>query len=715
MKPIRAVIAAVSAAVLTAGALVATASPALATSQTITASADAYVKQDRATNNFGTQTLDELLNSATGKRWTYLKFPVTVPAGETITSATITLNMTKVPSPQTVSVYATTNSWTETGITWNTKPVAGTLQQTKTPTGTGALTFTVNAVAGDNSFVVQSSNTSVNSQFSAREVTTASLRPQITVVSSGGGPTNVAPTVNAGTDQTITLPSTANLDGTITDDGLPNPPAATTAAWSKVSGPGTVTFGNSSAVDTTATFSVDGAYVLRLTGSDSALSTTDDVAITVNPQPAGNTAPVVNAGPDQTITLPSGVTLDGTITDDGLPNPPAATTAAWSKVSGPGTVTFGNASAVDTTATFSINGAYVLRLTGSDSALSTQDDIAVTVNPAAGGALSISVSGNHLVNGQGQTVQLHGVNRSGTQYACMEGWGIFDGPSDQASVDAMASWHMNAVRVNGNEDCALGINGVPAAYAGTNYINALKAYIAKLHAAGMYVIMDLHHNAPGTLPATDAYPMPDRDHSPAYWTLMANSLKDDPAVIFDLYNEPWPQNGANTNATWTCIRDGGTACNGMGFSYTAAGMQEMMNNVRATGATNVVMTSGPNWAGYLDQWMTYKPVDSLNQQAASVHVYAPPLDSPYGDPATWTGDILTVAAQYPVVVGEGMDTNCTHATSDQWFPFADQHGISYLFWAWITGSCAGEPALISNYNGTPTAYGVGLRDHMLTY
>src|SRR6266576_3024236 len=112
--------------------------------------------------------------------------------------------------------------------------------------------------------------------------------------------------------------------------------------------------------------------------------------------------------------------------------------------------------------------------------------------------LTVRVVGNHLVNAQGATLQLRGVNRSGTQYACMEGWGIFDGPSDQASVDAMASWKMNAVRVNGNEDCALGINGVPTAYAGANYINALKAYIAKLHAAGIYVILDLHHNAPGT-------------------------------------------------------------------------------------------------------------------------------------------------------------------------------------------------------------------------
>ena len=157
-------------------------------------------------------------------------------------------------------------------------------------------------------------------------------------------PVNQAPVVNAGPDQTITLPATANLSGTVTDDGLPNPPATVTTTWSKVSGPGTVTFGNASALATTATFSAAGSYVLRLTASDSALSASDDVTITVNAAPPVNQAPVVNAGPDQTITLPATANLAGTATDDGLPNPPAKVTTTWSKVSGPGTVTFGNAS-----------------------------------------------------------------------------------------------------------------------------------------------------------------------------------------------------------------------------------------------------------------------------------------------------------------------------------------------------------------------------------
>jgi len=103
------------------------------------------------------------------------------------------------------------------------------------------------------------------------------------------------------------------------------------------------------------------------------------------PQPPGNAAPTVSAGPDLAVTLPAQAALDGTVTDDGLPNPPAAVTTSWSKVSGPGTVTFGNPAAVDTSASFSAAGSYVLRLTGDDSALSSTDDVAVTVNSAPGG------------------------------------------------------------------------------------------------------------------------------------------------------------------------------------------------------------------------------------------------------------------------------------------------------------------------------------------
>ncbi|HEY4425929.1 MAG TPA: fibro-slime domain-containing protein, partial [Pyrinomonadaceae bacterium] len=188
-------------------------------------------------------------------------------------------------------------------------------------------------------------------------------------------PLNKAPVVNAGPDQTITLPATASLQGSFTDDGLP---AGITpvVSWSVVSGPGTVVFSDPNAATTTASFSKGGTYVLRLTANDSAVLGQDEVTVTVIQL---NQAPVVSAGNDQTITLPDAATLNGSFTDDGLPT--SVVSANWSFVSGPAAVTFGNANQPVTTATFTVPGTYVLRLTTSDSLLSGSDDVTITVNP----------------------------------------------------------------------------------------------------------------------------------------------------------------------------------------------------------------------------------------------------------------------------------------------------------------------------------------------
>jgi hypothetical protein len=85
----------------------------------------------------------------------------------------------------------------------------------------------------------------------------------------------------------------------------------------------------------------------------------------------------------------------------------------------------------------------------------------------------------HQENADGLDVVLHGVNRSGTEYKCVQSGGIFDGPSDLASVAAIATWKVNAVRVPLNEACWLGINGAPAVFAGDNYKEAIASYVRK--------------------------------------------------------------------------------------------------------------------------------------------------------------------------------------------------------------------------------------------
>jgi hypothetical protein len=91
---------------------------------------------------------------------------------------------------------------------------------------------------------------------------------------------NKAPVVNAGADQTIAFPGVANLNGNAGDDGSPIDLLIT--AWTQVSGPGVVTFGNASEPRTTASFSAAGTYTLRLTATDGSLSSEDEVVVVVS-------------------------------------------------------------------------------------------------------------------------------------------------------------------------------------------------------------------------------------------------------------------------------------------------------------------------------------------------------------------------------------------------------------------------------------------------
>jgi hypothetical protein len=230
-------------------------------------------------------------------------------------------------------------------------------------TGPGTVTF-ANANAPSTTATFSTPGTYVLTLTATAAGLTSRARVTITVNAAAA-----PPTVSAGLNQTITLPSAATLAGSVT--GGTN----ATTTWSMSSGPGTVTFANANAPSTTATFSTAGSYVLTLTATAAGLTSKSQVTITVNA-----VLPTVSAGPNQTITLPSAATLAGSVTVV-----PAGTpaTIAWSMSSGPGTVTFANANAPSTTATFSTAGSYVLTLTATAAGATSRSFVTITVNAAA--------------------------------------------------------------------------------------------------------------------------------------------------------------------------------------------------------------------------------------------------------------------------------------------------------------------------------------------
>jgi len=314
---------------------------------------------------------------------------------------------------------------------------------------------------------------------------------------------------------------------------------------------------------------------------------------------------------------------------------------------------------------------------------------------------------NRLTDMMGQPVQLHGVNRSGTEYACIQGWGIFSGPNDAASLQAMKLWGVNAVRVPLNEDCWLGINGAPAAYSGAIYQQAIRDYVALLNQNAMYAILDLHWSAPGTAPATWMAAMPDIDHSLDFWSSVAGTFKGNDTVVFEVFNEPYPDSGQDSAAGWVCWRDGGTC---PGVSFQVAGMQALVNAIRATGATNIIGLGGLAWSNALTQWVAYKPTDPLNNLVAAWHVYNFNACSNVTCYDTYIGP---AAAQVPVLATEVGANNCDQAYLNTVMSWLDARQQGYLAWTWTAwgGDCSGM-ALISDYSGTPTAYGQIYQTHL---
>lgn len=364
----------------------------------------------------------------------------------------------------------------------------------------------------------------------------------------------------------------------------------------------------------------------------------------------------------------------------------------------------------------------VMRLAALTSALATVAIASCLVPATEAGAqpvVSIAVRGNQLVDQKGDPVVLRGADTSGTEYACVSENSIFDGDQEAspASIAAMRSWGFNAARVELNESCWLGIQGVEPDVSGAAYRRAIVDYVEALSQAGMYVIVDMHFSSTGgTKKATDQVPMPDERYAPAFWTSVATTFKDDPAVIFDLFNEPYPNDNTDTTASWICVLRGsaGGTCRGLG--YQAAGMQQLLDAVRATGATNVVMVGGPQYAGDLDRWKADAPADPIHQLAASVHIYwgtpAHPDYSPCYRASCWKRVLAPLSEKVPIVVGEFGELDCGDSLYPPFLAFADHHGISYLAWAWFVGSCAREPSLITSYTGTPTPYGIGYQEHL---
>jgi len=462
-------------------------------------------------------------------------------------------------------------------------------------------------------------------------------------------------------------------------------------------------------------------------GANFAYSGTNAAPASVTCTPAGSTQPPPPAA--VTASVSSLQVLQGSTATVGIAlsqQPSANVTVSVARGSGntgltasPASLTFtptnyATAQTVTVTADASSTGAAAF--TASATGYSTATFTATEVTQTTSAAPQLHVSGNKLVNASGTQVVLHGVNRSGTEYACVQGNGIFDGPNDQTSITAIKSWGpVNAVRVPLNEACWNAESYVNSAYAGTNYINAIKSYVSLLNTNGIVAILDLHwtdgtYTGPSagcsSAQATCQKPMPDAAQAIPFWTSVANTFKGNDAVVFDLFNEPYASRATgNTTTGWQCWETG-SPCTGI--SYPVAGMQQMINAVRGAGANNVIMLGGEEYSNDLTSWLQYEPTDPDHNLVASWHSYN---FNTCSSQSCWTSQIAPVIASVPVVAGEIGENDCAGTYINPLTTWLESQKTSFLAWTWDnwSGGCSSGPTLITDYTGTPTNYGAAYK------
>ncbi|HXR07033.1 MAG TPA: glycoside hydrolase family 5 protein [Candidatus Acidoferrum sp.] len=309
----------------------------------------------------------------------------------------------------------------------------------------------------------------------------------------------------------------------------------------------------------------------------------------------------------------------------------------------------------------------------------------------------LHVVGTRILNSENQPVRLRGVNA-----ASLEWTSDGEGHILKTLKVAIQDWHANVIRLPLCQDRWFG--KAPEQQGGAkSYRGLVQQAVETCATQGCYIILDLHWsdcNEWGT--NIGQHSMPDLN-SQAFWKDFAPVYANQPAVIYDLYNEPH-------DVSWDVWLKGGMITDkpngrraGPPRTYEAVGMQALLETVRAAGARNVIIAGGLDWAydfsGILDGRQLADPNGSGVIYAN--HCY----DNKNDTVAQWIAKMEKASAQLPVIVSEfgGNSGPSRRDASDNWLQHVMQ-ALQEHQWSWTAWDLhrAAGPTLISDWNYTPT-------------
>jgi len=320
-------------------------------------------------------------------------------------------------------------------------------------------------------------------------------------------------------------------------------------------------------------------------------------------------------------------------------------------------------------------------------------------NRAPHGPPPLRVVGTNIVNHLGETVLLRGVNAASLEWAS-------DGQGHilQSVETAIHEWHVNVVRLPLSQDRWFG-KGQEQNDHGAAYRALIHEIVNTCATNECYIILDLHwsdYNEWGM--NIGQHSMPDLN-SLAFWKDFAPVYANHPAVLYDLYNEPY-------DVSWDVWLNGGKivdkpnghhATQQHPRTYEAVGMQQLLDAVRATGAKNVVVAGGLDWAydfsGILDGRQLSDPHG--NGVIYANHCY----DNKNESVDDWIARMEIASAKLPVIVSEfGGDSGPSKVIAEEDWLLRVMQALADHHWSWTAWDMhpGAGPKLISGWDYAPT-------------
>ena len=309
--------------------------------------------------------------------------------------------------------------------------------------------------------------------------------------------------------------------------------------------------------------------------------------------------------------------------------------------------------------------------------------------------------GNKVVNAKGKIVRLQGVNVPSLDWDPA-------GEHVLESIDvAFTQWNANIVRIPLTQDIWFGyFKGQKSAATAAAYQKLVDAIVSRVSASNKYVLLDLHWSDGGVWGMhVGQHAMPD-DNSIQFWKSVAKRYANNPAVLFDLYNEPH-------DVSWDVWKNGGAVeernddpARGKHLQYHSPGMQALVDTVRATGAKNIVIAGGLDWAYDLRGIVAG---NALTERGGNGIMYATHI---YPWKKDWDLNVTPATTKYPVFVGE-VGTKPWHegdpphenVYTESWAPdvlkYIEKHGLSWTAWSLHPSA---NPCLITGWDYKPTDY-----------